>query len=358
MKEIIRKFEEFKIIFTINFLKVHYKKKSYTNNIDFKDLQFFIDNKILYEKYHNLVNDLDIKSKKVVETLIFRNLLNKSFYSKKILSKKESDEYYRPFNFKINILELPFKSHERFYRSIYPGLESYEIPVFKYHHGLKFAGNLINDYLKGKDLIDGGAFDLSSTICLMSNYPIKRSFCFEISNEVIVKSLINLDENYQTLSKNIFIINEGLWHKKSKAIINEETKGGLAAYFKEIQIKDFNLHPDAINLNSIDYYINHSEKEFNIGIIKLDIEGSEYNAILGTRETIIKFQPILLIAIYHNYRDFFEIKPMIEKFAPGTYDFYIRKLAPNLNPLDTYLICIPKKLKIKIHDLEDIDIYG
>jgi hypothetical protein len=40
---------------------------------------------------------------------------------------------------------------------------------------------------------------------------------------------------------------------------------------------------------------------------------------------IIKYKPILLISIYHNKKDFFEIKPLIESWNLG-YTFKIRKL--------------------------------
>ena len=64
-----------------------------------------------------------------------------------------------------------------------------------------------------------------------------------------------------------------------------------------------------------------------MGLIKLDIEGSELEAIKAAKETIRKFNPILLISLYHHPKDFFEVKPLVETINPD-YTFRIRKLDP------------------------------
>jgi len=48
----------------------------------------------------------------------------------------------------------------------------------------------------------------------------------------------------------------------------------------------------------------------------MDIEGFEYNAILGAKKTIISLKPILIISLYHKGLDFFEIPPLIKKWVP------------------------------------------
>ena len=41
--------------------------------------------------------------------------------------------------------------------------------------------------------------------------------------------------------------------------------------------------------------------------IKYDVEGEEYHALLGSRETIRKYRPVLLVSLYHRSRDIFEL---------------------------------------------------
>ena len=76
-------------------------------------------------------------------------------------------------------------------------------------------------------------------------------------------------------------------------------------------------------------------------MIKMDIEGAELNAVKGAIETIKKFQPILLIAVYHTPQDFFEIKPLIENIAPN-YRSILKKLTPYHPTYETTLIAYPK----------------
>jgi hypothetical protein len=59
----------------------------------------------------------------------------------------------------------------------------------------------------------------------------------------------------------------------------------------------------------------------------MDIEGEETNALLGAKKTIIEHKPILAISIYHNPKDFFEIKPWLEEIVPE-YKFIVRKANP------------------------------
>ncbi|MEM4396459.1 MAG: FkbM family methyltransferase [Candidatus Woesearchaeota archaeon] len=53
-----------------------------------------------------------------------------------------------------------------------------------------------------------------------------------------------------------------------------------------------------------------------IDLIKMDIEGYEYNAILGAEKTIKKYKPVLSISLYHTPRDFFEIPKLLKQWVP------------------------------------------
>jgi hypothetical protein len=57
------------------------------------------------------------------------------------------------------------------------------------------------------------------------------------------------------------------------------------------------------------------------------LEGYERNFLLGAEKTIKEQRPALSISIYHNYEDFFTIKPLIESWNLG-YAFKV------LKPLD------------------------
>lgn len=57
--------------------------------------------------------------------------------------------------------------------------------------------------------------------------------------------------------------------------------------------------------------------------IKYDVEGAEHEALLGSKNTISKFNPKLTVALYHRSEDLFEIPLLIKKFNPS-YKLYLR----------------------------------
>jgi len=57
--------------------------------------------------------------------------------------------------------------------------------------------------------------------------------------------------------------------------------------------------------------------------VKMDIEGSEYNAIIGAKETIYKNSPKLAISVYHRRNDLFTLPLLIHEIEPK-YRLYLR----------------------------------
>lgn len=60
-------------------------------------------------------------------------------------------------------------------------------------------------------------------------------------------------------------------------------------------------------------------------LLKMDIEGSEMDALAGAAETIAANHPCLTICVYHKEDDLIKIPQYIDSLAePGTYDYYLR----------------------------------
>lgn len=70
-------------------------------------------------------------------------------------------------------------------------------------------------------------------------------------------------------------------------------------------------------------------KEKNIlpDFIKMDIEGSELDALKGAKQTLIKKRPKLAICLYHKYQDMLEIPLYLKEIVPD-YNFYCKKSHP------------------------------
>lgn len=71
--------------------------------------------------------------------------------------------------------------------------------------------------------------------------------------------------------------------------------------------------------------------------IKMDIEGSEMEALLGAKNTIEKYRPNMAICLYHKESDLWEIPYYILKTYPD-YKLYIRHYSFTTNETVLYAI--------------------
>lgn len=58
-------------------------------------------------------------------------------------------------------------------------------------------------------------------------------------------------------------------------------------------------------------------------LIKMDVEGAEREALWGASQTIAKYNPRLMVALYHRNEDLFELPLLVHKLNPK-YKLYIR----------------------------------
>lgn len=139
--------------------------------------------------------------------------------------------------------------------------------------------------------------------------------------------LINQNAALIDMTENLFLIPCGVWSKTQ--ILN------FSAGFGESSIVEDsgNMHIQCLALD---------ETLFGIkpGYLKMDIEGAEYNALIGGKEIIKKFKPSLAICLYHHPSHLFEI-PLLIKSWDLEYQFFIRLHGNNL--FETVLYCVAKK---------------
>ena len=101
-------------------------------------------------------------------------------------------------------------------------------------------------------------------------------------------------------------------------------------------MNDESIKWEKICIDTIDNIV----RDYNISpwLIKRDIEWFEYSSIVWAKETIVKHKPILLISIYHTWKDWFEILPLIES-RNLDYKFTLRRWNCFHPFADTLLIC-------------------
>ena len=79
-----------------------------------------------------------------------------------------------------------------------------------------------------------------------------------------------------------------------------------------------------------------------VSMIKMDIEGGEYSALLGAKRHIQEDLPKLFLSVYHSNDDLIRIPRLIADIS-NDYDFYLRYYGGNIYATEIVLICLPKR---------------
>ncbi|MFR0881553.1 MAG: FkbM family methyltransferase [Oscillospiraceae bacterium] len=80
-----------------------------------------------------------------------------------------------------------------------------------------------------------------------------------------------------------------------------------------------NMGTKMIDARSVDSILEGREAT----LIKMDVEGAEREALWGACRTISKYNPRLMVALYHRNEDIFELPLLVHKLNPK-YKLYIR----------------------------------
>lgn len=80
---------------------------------------------------------------------------------------------------------------------------------------------------------------------------------------------------------------------------------------KQISVDTLDRVADELGFSSLDY-------------IKYDVEGSEREALLGSKKLIESAAPALLVSLYHRSEDIFALPLMLKKMQPR-YSFFLRR---------------------------------
>lgn len=157
--------------------------------------------------------------------------------------------------------------------------------------------------------IDCGAFDGDTMIDLNKHKgTVDAVACFEPDNDNFLKLCWKRKE--KRIAREHIMIPCGVWKKSAMLRFRSggQSESSISAegdtFIQGVAIDD--VIPD-----------------FNPTFIKMDVEGAEYEALLGARNTIIENKPDLAISVYHRMEHIWEIPLLVEGFVPG-YKFYLR----------------------------------
>ena len=252
----------------------------------------------------NLYNNLDETAKNNLDKILKRNArvfkykkdLDKNPKPYEIYTKEELEELDKMLQFEkeIEVCEDYFK-----WKDYILPVNYFESSVFLYEHGINTLQNknAINDVI-----IDAGANIGDSAIVFSKNFPKNKIISFEPTkkNFEICKKTILLNK-----SDNVLIENMGLGDKEEISYINYN---GILGVGSSVSSDKEN---EKVQITTLDNYV--KKHNLKIGLIKTDVEGFEPNLLRGAQETIRTQAPVLLLSIYHNCNDFYQLKPMVEK---------------------------------------------
>ena len=169
--------------------------------------------------------------------------------------------------------------------------------------------------------LDVGCFDGYTTQEFIKHCPsFKKVFIFEPDQN----NLNIVRKNLTSFENRITYIEKGL--SDTFKTLSFSSNGSSSKITEDGDVSINVCALDSLNIDGATY-------------IKMDIEGGEYEALVGCRETIIKYRPKLAISVYHKINDFWEIPDLVLSFV-DEYDLYLRHYTEGV--IETVMYFIPK----------------
>ncbi|MFN4021482.1 MAG: FkbM family methyltransferase [Hydrogenophilus thermoluteolus] len=208
----------------------------------------------------------------------------------------------------------------------------YNLLLFRLTYDLAFLESIyidpskqyFEDFLKishfGEVFVDAGGFKGETSIYFASNYPNYRSIhLFEPNTDNYLECTKNLQKY-----PNIHCYPVGLYNKqKHSCFSNKESASHVSDYGDTI-----------VKLDLLDNILTEDPT-----YIKMDIEGSEINALQGSRKIIKRSKCKLAVSAYHRPGDYWKIPDLILSLH-DKYEIKIRHYSESI--YETVMYFLPK----------------
>jgi FkbM family methyltransferase len=277
-----------------------------------------------FEYLYNLLRDMQSKE------LLIKILAYRILGYKKVKLPTNNEYFWKQMTYiekmgdRKDVLDSGFNNW-RLYRY---RLGSMGIPIEIYYTALGiYVGFILKQYeyrmnhveigaREGDVVIDAGGC-WGDTALYFANSVGKRGkvFTFEFipSNLGIMKRNISLNPSLESI---IDIVVRPVWSESDKMLFYADDGPGSRVTFDNTGDSSHRISTIAI-----DDWVEENGIE-KVDFIKMDIEGSELDALIGAEQTIRRYRPKLAIAIYHRVEDFKEIPRYIHSLNLG-YRFYL-----------------------------------
>ena len=185
----------------------------------------------------------------------------------------------------------------------------------------------IIQFNKNEVFYDVGVLNADTSITFSKKLEeYKHIYLFEPEPSSFNLSQQNLD-NHKI--KNATLFPYALWNKSEILHFNSGLTGNSSVSGRENNSTDTQTPRDVENIYSIDVQavsLDEIIEDKNLlppSYLKMDIEGSEMNVLIGAADTIRKNKPKLAICVYHKVEDIIDIPLYLKSLVPE-YRFYLR----------------------------------
>lgn len=176
--------------------------------------------------------------------------------------------------------------------------------------------------------IDAGAYvgDTAEEFIKKVNNKYERIYSFEPSEENYKRAVVRLDKY-----PNVEVLQKGLWSHDTDLTFYEDTSNMAGSCFK--------IGNDAFSIGvvSLDNMFYNQKDKSSPTFIKMDIEGSEKEALLGAANIIKCNKPKLAICAYHKIEDIYELPKTIQAIR-NDYHFVLRQHAEGCFDMVLYAV--------------------
>lgn len=163
-------------------------------------------------------------------------------------------------------------------------------------------------------IVDCGAY-VGDTLLAFLNSPInvKSYYLYELDDENYVK-MLEVCKNAEKRDIKVYPRKKGVYNCSTTLYFQADADSSMLVDYPT---------DTTIQVVSIDEDIKD-----RVSFIKMDIEGSELEAIEGAKEIIRRDKPALAICIYHKQEDFWKIPLRIKEICPEYKRFWIEHYSP------------------------------
>ena len=307
-----------------------------------------VENKLDELGFKNQIHPLDLF--KLIPESIEMLVDDKFMWRNKIdsfsISKKERERLlYISGDVKTKLLiEQILEFRERPTYLNYPHCEDYPMYFPEDIKGLYTQNNL--------RVLDIGAYDGDTLSDFIETFPQNlREYCCIEANPLNIQKLSKKIEQNKNSSLNIEIIEGAVGVDDSSEYITISDMGSVSGIVSSNSLGKWpkwqtlsstqtsmpRENSKAFKVKVLDIKEIVSSKKPNI--IKMDIEGCDFNALKEMTSYIVESSPILALSIYHQPKDLWEMPLYIDEVSNGNYEIYIRQ--EGHWGLETQLYAIP-----------------